>query len=307
MGKRRVNFGRINRRDQATLGDLTFGQEMQAMADLEKMELADGARTWIAADLTIDDAQTYLTGLLGFEDEDQRIHFDRENNSWKKGETETAEGASSKALVPFAVDLDDGARWVAFAQAPRIPPPTFRTGFELTLNAAREHLEWPTNWEVDLVTSESTVHEWVLDHPDVKMIRLTIKLPNPGRDLSEDIEQMRALAARTKREEFKALYNRELNVLTPAGDLSEPFKDVIRGSDKGQVEIALEARGPTNRSGHWFSSSTYTDRTWIEDYGQDWDLGVALVLAELRRYSQKRSTDAAEETPPTSSDGVPPA
>lgn len=217
MTRRRVVFGRVNRRHQSSIDQTSFEHEMRLLAALGRFEAVAGDKRWIVGDIEVDESTAFLSGIIGFTDPETRLHFDESANSWIKALSEEVEGASSKAVVPFAIDLRPSRRWTASATSPRVRAETFCKGIQLALNAARSERGFSTDWEVDLVASRETVDEWVERHPDVRLIRRTVKLPNPGRDVSEDIRQMRDLAAARKTEEYTAPYKQNLRAVDDEG------------------------------------------------------------------------------------------
>ena len=287
MAKRRVVFGRVNRRNQGSLDRLSFGQEMNLLAELGRFEAQDGAKQWIVGDIQIDNSGAFLSGIIGFTDPETRLHFDESTDSWIKALSEKVAGASSKSVVPFAIDLRPERRWTANATSSRVHADTFRRGIELALNAARSTRGFPTDWEVDLVTSPATFDEWIESHRDIREIKRTIRPPNPGRDLTKDLEDMDALAARRKQEVYTAGYNQNLKVFDDEGHTTEAIKNLAFGTDTGQVTIEIEARvqGGTRK----FKSKMSADDVYVEDFGNDWQLGIEFVLDALREYSDGRA------------------
>lgn len=271
---------------------------MARLAELGEMERTVGGRTWIAADLELHESGDFLTGMIGYEEPDERVEYDREASSWLKSRRSLIAGASSKAVVPFAVDLREDRRWVAFALSPHIRPETFRNGLEVALNAARESIGFPTDWEVDLVTGKSTVEEWVRGHPEVRLFRRTMKLPNPPRDLSDDIAEMREIRAYNRTEQFTARRNLTLQVVDQEGNLTEVFSRLLDGIENGYIEVNLTARGGTGIE-YKFSTRNQADGTYVEDFGDDWELGIDLVFAALREYSARRADEAVSQQQPT--------
>lgn len=90
------------------------------------------------------------------------MSFDDEAFSWMKAQVEDADAANEQTIVPFAVDLRDSERWVAFATTARLQANSFRLGFEHVLNRAVAELGlMPTAWEVDLVTSTGLIRQWL--------------------------------------------------------------------------------------------------------------------------------------------------
>lgn len=287
MTQRRVVFGRVNRRHQSSIDQTPFDHEMRMLAELGRFEAAEGDKRWIVGDIEVDDSSSFLSGIIGFTDPETRLHFDKDANSWIKALSEEVEGASSKAVVPFAIDLRPNRRWTASATSPRVRAETFCRGIELALNAARAARGFSTDWEVDLVVSQATVEEWLKRHPAVRVIRRTVKLPNPGRDISEDIRQMQKLAAARKTEEYTARYNKNLRAVDDTGSASDVLKDMTAGIETGQVELYLEARGPGGPVKFRWTSNV--DEAYVADFGDDWQLGIEFVRDALREYSDQRA------------------
>jgi len=290
---RKVVFGRINRRrsDQETLAMRTFAEDMRELAASRLTRFrelgSDGRlrRTWFAADMTVDTSGDFMTGTLGYSVFEERRSFDEDAWSWVKAPTEMADAASEETVVPFAVDLRESERWVAFATTARLQAGAFSTGLQRVLNqAVADGGLLPTEWEVDLVVSRSRVEQWLHDHPLVHLLRRTIKFTNPGRDLDDDREEMRALGARRKTEEFKA---------PPRGVLdtaSEEFDRKLDGTETGDLDLVLEARGEQGVRNVRFSSREAADYSTVEDFGHDLMRGMEIVLAALREYVIARSS-----------------
>lgn len=276
---RTVIFAKVNRRapSTTTFGYRPFREDMITLAAAHNTEARLGDKLWIAADLTLDATGSFMTGVLGYEEEDELRNFENDAYSWKKGETTEATGAATQNLVPFAVDLRDGNRWVAFATSFKIRHAAFVEGFSAALNHAVGELGlFPSEWEVDLVTSKATIEEWLHEHPDVYSFTRVVRFTNPGRDFSEVRQAMRSLAARTAREKYDAASNSSLNLLG-----NPEFEERIEGVGTGDVQVEMEARtGPDNR----FSSRDKPDRGRIDDFEGDLDRGTELVLAELQAY-----------------------
>ncbi len=238
---RRVVFGRINRRNpgQQPLQMRPFAEDMSALAEshqtVHTMRSTAGrpGRRWVAADMTITPSGEFMTGVLGFSEQQQQVTFDDEAFSWMKGEVADSESANEQTIVPFAVDLREENRWLAFATTARLQPQTFRAGFQAVLNEAVAKTGLiPVDWEVDLVTSTSRVFEWLRQNPKVHLLRRTLKFSNPGIDIDDDRQQMRALAANRKTEEFKAAYGKSLDIGSPA------FENKLEGTETGDGSAA---------------------------------------------------------------------
>lgn len=139
-------------------------------------------RRWIAGDMMLTPSGDFLTGVRGFTEQQQQVSFDDDAFSWMKAQVEESDAASDQTIVPFAVDLRDSERWVAFATTNRLPENSFRRGFENVLNHAVAQLGlMPTAWEVDLVTSTGVIREWLQRNPLVYRLRRVLKPTNPGK------------------------------------------------------------------------------------------------------------------------------
>jgi hypothetical protein len=283
---RQVAFGRLNRRlpDQQSFARRPFAEDMRALAESRQTRAEIDEREWVAADLALDISGDFMTGVLGYAESELRRDFEDDAFSWIKGRTSMAEGASRRTTVPFAVDLREDRRWVAFAPSGRIQAASFRRGFAAVLNAAVSRLElWPSEWEFDLVLQKRTVEEWIAEHDEVFYFRRKVKLTNPGREIDEDRSEMRALAARSKEEIFKASYGRTLRL-----EDSEEFSRKLDGVETGDLEVYLRARGPEGTE-FVFKSEDQPERTFVADFEDNLEEGVDRVLDALREYSERRA------------------
>lgn len=284
---RRVVFGRINRRspDQGVLQPREFAVDMVALADshetVHTVRSTGGrlGRRWVAADMTVTPGGEFMTGVLGFSEHQQQVTFDDEAFSWMKGEVADTNSANEQTIVPFAVDLRPDGRWVAFATTQRLPPQSFRAGLEMVLNEAVAAIGLiPVDWEVDLVTSAARIFDWLRENPRVHKLVRTLKFSNPGRDIDDDRQQMRALAANRKTEEFKAARGKTLNID------SQEFQDKLEGTETGDLHVLMEARGIHGVRNVKFNSNDTVDNSMVEDFGTNLQRGIDLVLAALREY-----------------------
>lgn len=284
---RRVVFGRINRRtpDQGVLQPREFVKDMIALADSHKtvhtIRSTGGkpGKRWVAADMTVTPGEEFMTGVLGFSEQQQQVTFDDESFSWMKGEVADTDSANEQTIVPFAVDLRSSARWVAFATTQRLTPQSFRGGLEMVLNEAVSALGLiPVDWEVDLVTSTSRIYDWLRENPRVHKLVRTLKFSNPGLDIDNDRQQMRALAANRKTEEFKAARGKVLNIDSPA------FQGKLEGTATGDLHVLMEARGVHGVSNVKFNSNDTVDNVYVDDFGTNLQRGIDIVLAALREY-----------------------
>jgi hypothetical protein len=124
-----------------------------------------------------------MMGVLGFSQPERLTDFDEETFSWIKGERRTEHGASERTMVPFAVDIREEYRWVAFATAYRIRPSGFARGLASTLTTAVTKAgKIPVEWDVDLVADVTEVEEWLERHPDVFHFERVLRLSQPCAD-----------------------------------------------------------------------------------------------------------------------------
>ncbi|MCA1606431.1 MAG: hypothetical protein LC775_13400, partial [Acidobacteria bacterium] len=136
--KRKIVFARINRRTpgQETLSSQRFAEDMQRLAESRRTRYQDLnsagelTRTWIAADMRTDPSGTFLAGTLGYSIREDRKAFDEESWPWIKGETDPEDRASQRTVAPFAVDLREGYRWVAFSPIGHLTSASLRSGLQ---------------------------------------------------------------------------------------------------------------------------------------------------------------------------------
>ena len=292
MRTRKVRFARINRRrppGQETLAMRSFAEDLSVLADSHLTQFTQrdpqsgSARTWTAADMSVQPDGDFMTGVLGFSTPDQQKIFDHQAWSWVKGQTVDLDAATRRTVAPFAVDLRDGNRWVGFAPTASLRPATFAAGLEQALNRAVVAAGLiPTEWEVDLVTARAEIDEWLLAHPLVYFLRRTVKMPNPGRDVDDDRAEMRALAARRKTEEFSAGRNNILDIN------SEEFRQKLDGTQTGDLELQMVAHDAEGPGRSKFNSRNAADESLIDEFGLDLMLGMELVLSALQLYVRAR-------------------
>jgi len=240
-------------------------------------------QTWFAADMTITPDGDFLTGTLGYSERQEHREFDDVTWSWVKGATREEDSASEQTVVPFAVDLRDENRWVAFAVSPRLQHSAFRSGFENVLRQAVVDAGLiGAEWDVDLVLSRASVDSWIDRHPRVFTMTRTVKFSNPGRDFDDDRVEMRSMGARRKTEEFAAPPRRILDVH------SEEFQAKLVGTETGDLELHLKARAEGGESVARFNSRDRADETYVEDFSV-LEQGLEAVLQALREYSATRS------------------
>jgi hypothetical protein len=279
---KRVAFGRINRRlpeEHLSLDMRPFREDVVALAESGELRAVVEGREWIAADMSLDPSGDFMTGVLGYSDVETKRDFEEEAFSWVKGPTREEAGASTQTLVPFAIDVRDDHRWVGFVPSRLIRVRKFSEGFSIVLNRAVQTLGLiAAEWEVNMLTDRSTIDEWLEENQDVVLFVRTVKFENPGRDISAERAEMRALAAKQKTESFQA---------PPQGYLrlqqNEEFEGLLHGVETGDVDIELKAR-----SGQRFKSLEHADERFISDYGSDLETGMGRVLDALREYAEAK-------------------
>jgi hypothetical protein len=248
--RRRVAFARINRRSETeAFAPRPFAEDMRLLAESHGTRASFRGSEWVAADLRVLPSEDFMTGILGFSDEETLHDLDPSVFSWLKGPTRTVEGASERTMVPFAIDLRESERWIAFGTSLRIQPPGFAAGFQATLNAAVAQVGdglMPTEWEVDLVTGQHRVEEWLEIHPNVTTFTRVVRLHNPREKLDADRAEMKALAARTKTETFSISTARgqHLNIKD-----NPEFESKLEGVDTGDLDVfpCANRRPPARR------------------------------------------------------------
>jgi hypothetical protein len=287
-------FARINRRnvEQGALFDREFSEDMIAVAQSHRTTYRQDrgtrpTRVWTAADMTVTPDEAFVTGILGYTEPHYRRTLDVESFSWLKGEEEDAEEANEQTLSAFAIDLSDHGRWVALSTSPSMRPNTVREGLEEVLkNAVNELGDVPGEWEVDLVTSRTQITEWLERHPRVFNLKRTIRIPNPGKDLSEEIAAMKAMAARNKMETYSAPYGDWLDTN------SEAFQEKLDGTELGNVDMVMKARVAGGGEAT-FQSKNQVDHVDVVDTGTNFEAAVEVVLAALHDYLGRKA-DAAQ-------------
>jgi hypothetical protein len=288
--RKRVAFARINRRSETEgLGARNFSEDMRMLSQSHQTRALFRGHEWVAADMRLLPSEDFMTGVLGFADEELFRDLDPAAFSWLKGPSRTVEGASERTMVPFAIDLRESERWIAFGTSLRIQPPGFTAGFEATLNAAVAAVGnglMPTEWEVDLVTGPQRVEEWLEIHPNVTKFTRVVRLHNPREKLDADRAEMKALAARTKTETFSISTARgqHLNVRN-----NPEFESRLEGLDTGDLDVYLEARDVERGTKVVFSSKQMVDKRWVDDYGDDLELGMELMLRAVQEYAIQRA------------------
>jgi hypothetical protein len=288
--RKRVAFARINRRTTNEAFQMRpFREDMRVLVESHETRAEWRGNEWVAADLSLDPSGDFMTGILGFADLETFRDLDPAAFSWLKGPVTQIVGASERTMVPFAIDLREHERWVAFGTSLRIQPQGFAAGFEATLNAALEKLNlMPSEWNVDLVLGKARVEEWLIEHPTVVVFQRTVRLHNPSRMIDDDRAEMRQLAARTKKETFSVPTPRSAkNASWLATRENELFERKLEGLDTGDLDVHLEA--VEGRTRVTFDSSRRADRASVEDYGNDLEFGMELMLRAVQEYASRRN------------------
>jgi hypothetical protein len=259
-----------------------FSEDLHRLADSALTVATIRDTTYIAADLTFDASGMFMTGLLGFTEQEVLRQFETRAFSWIKGDVRDIFGATTRTVVPFAIDTRENRRWGAYAVSSRIRSLVFRRALAATLNEAVAALRLlPSEWEVDPVSNVSTVVDWVDDHPDIVRFSRRIQLTNPLVDVDEARRRMRALGAREDEETYRAWRNETLTVD------NDTFRELIADMETGDIEVILVAR--TGASGHTtYKSSGHVERTQVPNFGSDLPAGVEAVLDVLRAFSEQR-------------------
>lgn len=285
---KKLYYARINRRLRRgatdSLAQSTFRDELTALVNSHDMVWHDSKnkRTWIAADLQWTPDQRFVTGILGYKEERVDVDFDEESWSWTKGAEESRDTASDRSLVPFAIDAEDDARFVAFIPTSGLRRGGFRRGLQKVLQAAvATQGILGHDWEVDLIVEEQILRAWIADHPDVFRLNRTVKFTNPGAVLDEDRRRMDELQAERKYERYSARRGQTLD--TSTGD----FGELIDGIEEGFVDIALASRGPGGHGEVTFSTKDAVSGVEV-DPGPTPEMQRATVLDLLRGFVQGR-------------------
>ncbi len=280
-----AEFARINRRTkQPNLEIRPFREDMVALASQGRLELRAQVRRleFIAGDLTTTPDGNFLTGLLGFAEEETLRQFEADAHSWLKGETADLQGATRQTVVPFAVDLREHRRWTAHATTARIRSTFFRQAFAAVLNHAVASLRMlPVDWEVDPVMSTTALADWITEHPEVIRIERIVKLTNPLKDVDDARRKMRALGGDTYRDVVSAGRSERLDVD------NDTFRAHVAPIETGDAVVEIVARmgeAGTQR----FRSETHRERTVIPPYAQDLQTGIERVLGVLAEFSDQR-------------------
>jgi hypothetical protein len=284
---RRVAFARINRRqpEQTTLEKRPFGEDMRTLAESGETKVRLLDLMWAAGDLHVTPSEDAVTGVFGFEDREHLRLFDEAANSWIKAQEREAIGASlERTTVPFAVDLREDHRWVAFGTSIKIQAATFAKGLTMILSGAVSKVGlMPLEWEVDLVKDVALVEDFIERYPNITRFVRIIHRQN-GMRLDEDRRQMQELWAHEKRVEFRTAERKRTGVLNVQGN--PDFHEWLDGLDEGDVDVELQAGHGISKQ--YFSSTNRAVRDWVPDYGTNMELGMDYMLAALHKFVEDR-------------------
>jgi hypothetical protein len=238
------------------------------------MRCEHNGHEWIAADLEVVQGD-FLVGVIGYSSITTSLAFDESSWSWLKGTTTVLEGGDQHTLAPFAVDLRKERRWVAFAPTGYVNEKSFAGGFQAVLNEALRRIEEVfSDWEVDVVSSRGALRDWLEENgDDIKTMTITLRVPNPGRDLDDDRASMQSLAAGGLTKKYTARRNQTLRVENEVDALSDEL-------EKTDVDVYLQTRSNVT-----FNSKTKVERVYVEGFGDDLRRGMQVVVDELKRYS----------------------
>lgn len=293
---RKVIFARVNRRlveSQETLTSRSFRDDMIALAQSQQTRYVERGkrgldRIWFAGDMTVEPDGNFLTGTLGYTSPEQHGSFDETNWSWIKAQMQLVisrgvETARADTIAPFAIDLRDQNRWVAFAPTVRLRTRMFVDGLEHVLNNAISAAGlMPAEWEIDLVVSRDRVDEWLQVNPHVYRLKRIVKFTNPGLNLDAERQEMRALGAISKAEEFASSSSGVIDID------SDDFRRKLDGIDTGDIELRLQARGRDTAEHVVFNSNSHPDAVPVSNFGQNLMDGISVVLGVLQQYVTDR-------------------
>lgn len=258
---------------------------MRTLADSGLTSVRVDGLVWAAGDFRVTPSEDALTGVFGFEDRNTLFRFDETANSWTKGERREEIGAMfDRTAVPFAADLRENHRWVAFGTSAKIQAPTFARGLSNVLSQAVSAVGlMPLHWEVDLVSDRSMVQEWIDKNPGITRFVRIIRRQN-GMTIDEDRRQMKELWATEKKVEFTTAPRRR-GVLNIQGN--PDFSAWLDGLDQGDVDVELQAGHGISRQ--IFSSKNRATRDRVRDYGSNMELGMEFMLAALNKFAAGRA------------------
>ena len=280
-----VEFSRVNRRSlQLDLGIRPLVDDMQVLADegSEYLQALVGRVNYLATDLTITADRRFLTGALGFSEDETLIQLDPAERSWIKAPQLEVFGATRQTVVPFAMDLAEARRWCGHVVTQRISSLRFRHAFEAVLNAAaRQFGQILGSWEVDPVQDLRALTAWIAENPDVFKVARTVKLTNPLIDVDDVRRKMRLMRGNTWTDTVNAPRGEVLDTVSKA------FQEHVEPIETGDAVVVLNARTGPGLGPRIYRSIAHRENAQIRNY-RDLGDGVELVLEQTRVFSERR-------------------
>lgn len=300
--RRRIYFARVNRRADAVKQETfverrPFRDEIEILRQSAPLRFKErrSDREWIIADLEMRGADDrYLVGLIGFTEPHTRRDFDEENLSWEKGQQYVVGGADDRVIVPFAIDMAERRRYVAYATSNRLGSVQFVSGFKRAINrAVAEHRLWPVDWDIDPITLREDIFEWLRLNPRTKVLVRRVKQHNPGGDLSDIRSRLQAISAKYVKERYAAHYNSTLDLTDSDGTPNDAMKEMTEGLHEGDVTIEIEARADDEGVERTYRSWERPHHVTVDDWGDDMSV-MTIVLQQLVDF-EEQSIDFAED------------
>ena len=277
--RQQVLFARINRRPQQPLELRPFKEVILSLVENRNTKAEHSGKTWIAGDLEV--REDVLVGVIGFVVDEMITQFDLTEWSWLKGTRRIETGATTSTLAPFAIDLRAKGRWVAFSPKGHLNAKTFPGGFHAVLSEAlKNQNELFFDWDIDMVSSSQALREWVSQHPRITKMSLNFRFDNPGRDLSSDREQMRALGSRKMEKIFHPAPRSTLHVDAELDELSEEL-------DRTDLDIELTAKEGNGEVK--FNTKSSREVRFVDDFSDDLSLGMDHMQEQLLDFIDGRA------------------
>ena len=91
----------------------SFRTIIERLGRSDDLQAEYNGKWWTAGDIEI--RGDFLVGIIGYSRVEARAHFNEVEWSWRKGDWAADESATKENLSPFAIDLRERNRWVAFA------------------------------------------------------------------------------------------------------------------------------------------------------------------------------------------------
>ena len=243
-------------------------------------------RVWRAGGVQVDNAESVLTGKLGWQPREEEIVSDwsDEERDW---ESSTA-APKERKLMPFGFDGD--SRLLTILADGSSAPATIAAVFEKVLRENEKELLEPTvQWSVEPVLDRRDFLDWLKSAEVVTQVSFTAKLPNPEpMDEFDDLFQRLAKRHATKHTETM-VSSREEGLVAVEDD-----PDFAQAIVMGQQGIAT-LRGKGRRAG---TVTTYSQKDSVaaervEDLPADWtemrQTLTGFLKGQLRRFKDDRA------------------